>query len=152
MGVLGLWKLLAPAGRQVDIASLRGKVVAVDMSIWLVRFIKAMRDAEGNMEPNAHIVGTFGRVCKLLFHRIRPIFVFDGGTPALKRRTLLLRAQRRAGNEDARKRTVQRLLLLQLERQRAQSKLAQRAPKERLVASAFTAETIKMPASVSSNR
>ena len=29
--------------------------------------------------------------CRLLFHRIKPIFVFDGETPALKRRTLIAR-------------------------------------------------------------
>lgn len=32
---------------------------------------------------------------QLLFHRIRPVFVFDGGTPALKRKTVMTRKQRR---------------------------------------------------------
>ena len=34
-------------------------------------------------------------LCRLLFHRIRPIFVFDGATPPLKRRTTI--ARRRCG-------------------------------------------------------
>ena len=30
-------------------------------------------------------------ICRLLFHRVRPIFVFDGATPPLKRRTTIAR-------------------------------------------------------------
>lgn len=29
--------------------------------------------------------------CRLLFHRIRPVFVFDGSTPALKQQTVAAR-------------------------------------------------------------
>ena len=79
MGVKQLWKLLLPVARRVDIATLSGKVVAVDASIWLIQFVKAMRDSNGEMIMNAHLLGTFRRICRLLFHRIRPIFVFDGG-------------------------------------------------------------------------
>jgi XPG N-terminal domain len=111
-----------------------------DASIWLVQFIKAMRNQEGDLVRNAHLRGFFSRICKcgmvpqavwglfdcsavhgcvyiyvhdaarlrlqlatalktpvhmhhvviarlccrLLFHRVRPVFVFDGGTPAEK--------------------------------------------------------------------
>lgn len=41
------------------------------------------------MLPNAHLLGLFHRLCKLLFYRIKPIFVFDGGIPALKRQTMV---------------------------------------------------------------
>nr|KAG5687775.1 hypothetical protein BaRGS_025669 [Batillaria attramentaria] len=47
-----------------------------------------MRDKDGNPLPNAHLQGLFSRICKLLFYRIRPVFVFDGGAPALKKQTL----------------------------------------------------------------
>jgi len=57
MGVKYLWKLLAPAGRLVDISTLRGKKLAIDASIWLTQFLKAMRDDEGKMVPNAHLIG-----------------------------------------------------------------------------------------------
>ncbi|CAH1781165.1 unnamed protein product [Owenia fusiformis] len=53
--------------------------------------MKGMRDKSGNPLPNAHLIGLFNRVCKLLFYQIKPIFVFDGGVPALKRQTMAAR-------------------------------------------------------------
>jgi DNA excision repair protein ERCC-5 len=94
MGVQNLWMLLAPVGRQIEIETLASNVLAVDASIWLTQFIKAMRDDEGNMIKNAHLIGTFHRVAKLLFYRIRPVFVFDGNTPEIKKRTVARRRRR----------------------------------------------------------
>lgn len=111
MGVHNLWKLLEPAGRRVDVATLRNKVIAVDVSIWLTAFVKAMRNADGTVMPNAHLLGTFRRVLRLLFHRIKPIFVFDGGVPALKRRTIMRRQEKRAVNE-ARHAQIARKIIL----------------------------------------
>ena len=86
MGVKRLWNILSPAGRQVSIETLSGKVcsakdfaspalphtsrclpqvLAVDASIWLTQFVKSMRDDEGRMLPNAHILGVFRRLCKV---------------------------------------------------------------------------------------
>lgn len=50
-----------------------------------------MRDDEGNMINNAHLIGMIRRILKLLYHRIRPVFVFDGATPALKLQTVKAR-------------------------------------------------------------
>jgi hypothetical protein len=88
MGVNNLWQLLAPAGKRVRMETLAGKTLAIDVSIWLNQFIKAMRDASGNVLPNAHLLGMFRRICKLLFYRVRPVFVFDGEAPQLKKRTV----------------------------------------------------------------
>ena len=52
---------------------------------------QAMRDERGEMIKNAHLIGFFRRICRLLYHRIRPVFVFDGATPALKKRTTAAR-------------------------------------------------------------
>lgn len=38
------------------------KTLAVDVSIWLTQFIKAMRDDDGKVMKNAHIIGTLRRV------------------------------------------------------------------------------------------
>ncbi|CAI5492311.1 unnamed protein product, partial [Closterium sp. Naga37s-1] len=85
-----------------------------DASIWLVQFLKAMRDDRGELLPGAHLLGFLRRVCKLLFLRIRPLIVFDGATPALKRRTVLARHRQRENAQINLRRTAEKLLLNQL--------------------------------------
>jgi XPG N-terminal domain len=114
MGVHGLWTLLGPVGRRVSIETLERKTLAVDVSIWLVKFIKTMRDEEGKVAKNAHIIGTLRRVVRLLFHRIRPVFVFDGGAPALKEQTLRARRRLRNNAEVNVTKTAQRILTVHL--------------------------------------
>merc|ERR1711862_1057507 len=93
MGVKSLWSLLASSGVIIQPESLEGKILAIDTSIWLYQFIKAMRTESGEMLPKAHLIGMFRRICKLLFWRVRPVFVFDGDTLHLKKQTA---ARRRA--------------------------------------------------------
>jgi len=69
--------------------TMEGKVMAIDSSIWLYQFQATMRDKEGNVLNNAHVLGFLRRICKLLFYGIKPVFVFDGGAPVLKRSTLV---------------------------------------------------------------
>ena len=116
MGVKDLWQLLSPVGRRVNIESLQGKTLAIDMSVWLTQFIKAMRDNEGKMIKNAHLIGTLRRILKLLYNHIRPLFVFDGATPALKAKTLQARRQKRFLAEEGKTVSTQRLLLQVLKR------------------------------------
>lgn len=52
-----------------------------------------MKDKEGRTLNNAHILGFLRRINKLLFHGIKPVFVFDGVSPALKRNTIVSSAQ-----------------------------------------------------------
>ncbi|XP_002737645.2 DNA excision repair protein ERCC-5 homolog [Saccoglossus kowalevskii] len=94
MGVKGLWRLLESTGQPVTLESLEGKILAVDISLWLNQAVKGMRGRDGNPIANAHLVVLFNRICKLLFYRIKPVFVFDGGVPLLKKQTLALRSQR----------------------------------------------------------
>lgn len=116
MGVHGLWKILEPAHRPVKLETLARKRLAVDASIWIYQFLKAVRDADGNALHNSHIVGFFRRICKLLFHGIRPVFVFDGGAPALKRQTIAGRKQRREGKREDAAQTARKLLALQIKK------------------------------------
>lgn len=48
-----------------------------------------MKDKEGRTLTGAHILGFLRRINKLLFHGIKPVFVFDGGAPTLKRNTIV---------------------------------------------------------------
>lgn len=92
MGVYGLWRLLDATGKQVPLETLEGKVLAIDVSIWIHQVLAGYQDRFGNPKPNAHLIGLFNRICKLLYYKIKPVFVFDGGVPMLKKATI---AQRR---------------------------------------------------------
>ena len=60
-----------------------------DVSIWLHQAIKGMHDTYGAPVAAAHIIILLHRLCKLLFYKIKPVFVFDGGVPALKHSTMV---------------------------------------------------------------
>ncbi|KAJ2453487.1 DNA repair protein rad2 [Coemansia sp. RSA 2336] len=114
MGVKGLWTLLEPAARPVRLEALTHKRLAVDASIWLYQLIKAMKDQEGNPVEDAHILGFYRRICKLLYYGIKPIFVFDGGAPELKRATINERQMVRGTRNNDAKRAAHQLLQTQL--------------------------------------
>ncbi|KAF9433736.1 DNA repair protein rad2 [Entomortierella beljakovae] len=114
MGVKGLWELLHPVARPIKLENLSNKYLAVDASIWLHQFLRGMRDKEGQVISNAHIIGFFRRICKLLYFNVKPIFVFDGGTPALKRLTIQERRKRKRHDANMVKKTAEKLLAAQL--------------------------------------
>lgn len=116
MGVTGLWTVVQPCARPIKIETLNKKRLAVDASIWIYQFLKAVRDKEGNALRNSHVVGFFRRICKLLFIGIKPVFVFDGGAPALKRQTISGRKARREGRREDAVRTAGKLLAVQMQR------------------------------------
>ena len=115
MGVNSLWDIVGPAARPVRVEALRNKQLAVDASIWIYQFMKAVRDTEGNQLQNSHIVGFFRRICKLLFLGVKPVFVFDGGVPALKRDTIRKRREKREENKESIEQIAQKLLAKQLQ-------------------------------------
>jgi 5'-3' exonuclease len=89
MGVKGLWSLVSHTGTPLRLETLSNKTLAIDASIWLHQFLKAMRGKDGEPIPGAHLQGFFHRIAKLLFYGIRPVFVYDGAAPGLKRATLV---------------------------------------------------------------
>src|SRR3954469_9100570 len=121
MGVTGLWTILAPSARPTPLPTLNRKRLAVDASIWIYQFLKAVRDKEGNALRNSHVVGFFRRICKLLYFGIKPVFVFDGGAPALKRQTVLGRKKRREGRREDAIRTAGKLLAVQMQKRDAEA-------------------------------
>ncbi|KAL7817300.1 hypothetical protein V8C26DRAFT_398640 [Trichoderma gracile] len=131
MGVNGLWTVVQPCARPTNLATLNRKRLAVDASIWIYQFLKAVRDKEGNALRNSHIVGFFRRICKLLWFGIQPVFVFDGGAPALKRATIQKRKQRREGRREDAVRTAGKLLAIQMQRLAEEEEEKRKREKER---------------------
>ena len=155
MGVLGLWTLLEPAGKPVPVESLSHKVLAVDISIWLNQAVRGFRDRQGNAVPHAHLLGLYHRICKLLFYRwellyiylhftlvtffrIKPVFVFDGAPPQLKRDTLARRRMKRSKESRAAKVASQKILGNYLQRQAVAQRLQRQTMAMESVARAGT--------------
>ncbi|XP_041639058.1 DNA repair protein complementing XP-G cells [Cheilinus undulatus] len=127
MGVHGLWRLLESTGKPINPETLEGKILAVDISIWLNQAVKGVRDRDGNSVQNAHLLTLFHRICKLLFFRIKPVFVFDGDAPLLKKQTLALRRQRKEELNQESKQTNEKLLKTFLKRQAIKAALGDRS-------------------------
>ncbi|KAL9102801.1 MAG: hypothetical protein Q9163_002079 [Psora crenata] len=131
MGVTGLWTVVQPCARPVKLETLNKKRLAIDASIWIYQFLKAVRDKEGNALRNSHVVGFFRRICKLLFFGIKPVFVFDGGAPILKRQTVSGRKARREGRREDAVRTAGKLLAVQMQRRAEEEEQKRREERER---------------------
>ncbi|KAI9767140.1 MAG: DNA repair protein rad2 [Geoglossum simile] len=131
MGVTGLWTVLQPCARPTKLEALNKKRLAVDASIWIYQFLKAVRDREGNALRNSHVVGFFRRICKLLYFGIKPVFVFDGDAPALKRQTIVGRKRRREGRREDAVRTAGKLLAVQMQRRVEEEMEKRRQERER---------------------
>ncbi|MFH1510109.1 MAG: flap endonuclease-1 [Candidatus Woesearchaeota archaeon] len=77
---------------QIDFASLCGKIVVVDASLFLYQFLTTIRQPDGSslMDSNgritSHLVGLFSRTTRLMQYGIKLAYVFDGVAPALKRK------------------------------------------------------------------
>ncbi|WWC89262.1 uncharacterized protein L201_004183 [Kwoniella dendrophila CBS 6074] len=143
MGVKGLWSLLNPVSRPVQIESMEGKRLAIDSSIWLYQFQATMRDKDGRVLVNAHVLGFLRRINKLLFHGIKPVFVFDGGAPALKRATIAERKKKKAGAAANHAKVAEKLFAAQMRREAvkaAQAMEEQKAARTAAAASRYPDE------------
>ncbi|XP_055852557.1 DNA excision repair protein ERCC-5 isoform X2 [Episyrphus balteatus] len=108
---------------------------AKNISIWLHQVVKGFQDNKGSALANSHLLGLFHRLCKLMYYRIKPVFVFDGKVPSLKRETIAKRNQKRnkLNNEAER---IQTLLLQSLAKEKVvQQALGSKATEELLKAS-----------------
>ncbi|CAM1504079.1 Fc.00g016700.m01.CDS01 [Cosmosporella sp. VM-42] len=145
MGVNGLWTVIQPCARPTNLATLNRKRLAVDASIWIYQFLKAVRDKEGNALRNSHVVGFFRRICKLLWFGIQPVFVFDGGAPVLKRQTIQGRKRRREGRREDAVRTAGKLLAVQMQRIAEDEQDRRKREKERDVSAREEAQQEEIP-------
>jgi len=91
--------------REISLGDLRGRTLAVDGNIELYQFLSIMRSRDGaplqdsHGRVTSHLNGLMFRTTRLIAdHGIRPIFVFDGPPPVLKRHEI---ERRRAIRERA---------------------------------------------------
>lgn len=89
--------------------------------------VKGFQDSKGQPLPNAHLLGIYHRICKLLYFRIKPVFVFDGGVPALKKQTIAKRNQQKAKNFNATERIHKQLLSTLLKHSAVNKVLSEKA-------------------------
>ncbi|CAH9075898.1 unnamed protein product [Cuscuta epithymum] len=108
MGIKGLMKLLADnapkAMKEQKFESYFGRKIAIDASMSIYQFLIVVGRSGSDMltneagETTSHLVGMFSRTIRLLEAGIKPVYVFDGKPPDLKRQELAKRYSRR---EDA---------------------------------------------------
>lgn len=79
--------------------------------------VKGFRDSSGKAIQNAHLISLFHRCCKLLFFKIKPVAVFDGKAPELKKKTLEDRQKRRQRTLEDSQKSVNRVLMKYLSSQ-----------------------------------
>jgi flap endonuclease-1 len=91
-------------GRPLDLEDLTGRSIAIDAFNTLYQFLSNIRQPDGTPlkdrdgRVTSHLAGLFQRTSSLMEMGIRPVYVFDGEPPELKRKTL---DERRALREKA---------------------------------------------------
>lgn len=99
--------------QEIVLEELSGKVIAIDAMNMIHQFISIIRQRDG--EPlmdskgrvTSHLSGIFYRTANLIEVGIKPIYVFDGKPPSLKRLTLEERASMREEAEIEWKRALE---------------------------------------------
>lgn len=94
-------------GRTISLEALSNHVVAIDAFNALYQFLSIIRQPDGTSlrdkdgEVTSHLSGLFYRSINLLEAGIKPVFIFDGQPPALKRETIEQRIAERKTAEEA---------------------------------------------------
>ncbi|CAG0916831.1 unnamed protein product [Notodromas monacha] len=94
MGVKDLWNILSPAMEQTTVNSLRGKCIAVDLSVWVCESSTSSW-AQTQFVKNAHLRTLFFRAVFLAGRDVNLVFVTDGVAPDLKADVMAERNSRR---------------------------------------------------------
>lgn len=88
--------------KEVSLASLKGRKLALDAYNMLYQFLASIRQPDGQPFTSAdgavtsHLVGLLYRTTSLVTNGILPVYVFDGKPEALKAATLHARARNKA--------------------------------------------------------
>jgi flap endonuclease-1 len=90
--------------QKIELEQLRGRVLAIDAMNSLYQFLSIIRQRDGELlrdskgRITSHLSGLFYRTANFIEAEVRPIYVFDGEPPLLKRQTV---EQRRALRAEA---------------------------------------------------
>ncbi|NWS72916.1 GEN endonuclease, partial [Crotophaga sulcirostris] len=95
MGVTNLWQILEPVKQPVSLSSLKGKTLAVDLSLWVceAQTVKKMI----GVVTKPHLRNLFFRFSFLTSMGIKLVFVMEGEAPKLKADTMSKRNEMRYG-------------------------------------------------------
>lgn len=91
-------------GKPISIEDLSGRSIAIDAFNTLYQFLSMIRQPDGTPlmdrdgRVTSHLSGLFHRTAALLELGVKPVYVFDGKPPELKKKTL---EERRASKEEA---------------------------------------------------
>ncbi|MGC9209863.1 MAG: flap endonuclease-1 [Acidilobus sp.] len=89
------------ARQEIDLKALKGYVIALDAYNMLYQFLSAIRQPDGTPlkdsqgRVTSHLSGLFYRTVNLVEEGIKPVYVFDGKPPELKRKEIEERIARR---------------------------------------------------------
>ena len=93
------------AGRIISLSELSGKIIAIDAFNSLYQFLSIIRQPDGTPlrdrdgEVTSHLSGLFYRCVNFLEAGLKPVFVYDGRPPELKKETIQERAVARMDAE-----------------------------------------------------
>ncbi|RAP51332.1 MAG: flap endonuclease-1 [Methanosphaera sp. rholeuAM270] len=79
--------------KAIEMNDLKGKILTVDASNLIYKFLSTMRQADGtplkdsNGNITSHLSGIFFQTTSLISRQVKPIYVFDGKAPELKSKT-----------------------------------------------------------------
>ncbi|XP_048794310.1 flap endonuclease GEN homolog 1 isoform X3 [Lagopus muta] len=95
MGVTNLWQILEPVRQPVSLSSLKGKTLAVDLSLWVceAQTVKKMI----GVVTKPHLRNLFFRCSFFTSMGIKLVFVMEGEAPKLKADTMTKRNELRYG-------------------------------------------------------
>nr|XP_005489791.1 flap endonuclease GEN homolog 1 [Zonotrichia albicollis]XP_026650954.1 flap endonuclease GEN homolog 1 [Zonotrichia albicollis] len=96
MGVTYLWQILEPVRQPINISSLRGKTLAVDLSLWVCEAQTVKKMVGVVAKP--HLRNLFFRFSFFTSMGIKLVFVMEGEAPRLKADTMSKRNEMRYGH------------------------------------------------------
>jgi flap endonuclease-1 len=101
--------------KEIELVELSGKKIAIDAFNIIFQFLSIIRDRmtgeplrDSKGRVTSHLSGLLYRNSNLLEAGIKPVFVFDGKPPELKRATIEMRAERKIEAEKKWKEAVER--------------------------------------------